>query len=87
MAQDKGAEEHDGLLIQGADGSLWFMRDDANAPVRVPEEVVRRIKELQEEDGPQFSGLSPRALAILREEFPGLGWWGALFWRTTRLRR
>ena len=42
MAEERG-EEHGGLLIRGADGSLWFMRDDAVAPVRLEDDVATNL--------------------------------------------
>jgi hypothetical protein len=46
MKQKGGDAGHLGILLQGANGSLWFMRDDSNGPTRVPEETADRIKGL-----------------------------------------
>jgi hypothetical protein len=48
MSQSGGGAEHKGLLFRGADGSLWFIRDDANRPEKVPKGAADRInKHLQ----------------------------------------
>jgi hypothetical protein len=88
MAQERGQGQHDGFLIEGADGSLWFMRDDANAPVQLRGEVLRRISELLErEPQRELSGLSPEVVKILAAEFGPIVPWGALHLRTRRLPR
>lgn len=87
MAQQRG-EEHGGLLIRGADGSLWFMRDDATEPVRLEDDVAKDLDRfLEEGTQAQFSGLSPEAIEILRKRFANLPMWGAIIWRATRLPR
>jgi hypothetical protein len=46
MKQKGGGAGHLGILLQGANGSLWFMRDDSNGPARVEKETAARIKGL-----------------------------------------
>jgi hypothetical protein len=46
MKQKGGGAGHLGILLQGANGSLWFMRDDSNGPERVPKKTAERIKGL-----------------------------------------
>jgi hypothetical protein len=44
MEQKGGKHTHGGILIRGATGALWFMRDDDTAPHELKDpELVRRI--------------------------------------------
>ena len=88
MAQQRGEQGQGGLLIRGADGSLWLMRDDAAAPVKLEEDLAEKISGLLEQQpGREFSGLSPEAQEILSEEFDIPISWGIIVWLSPRFRR
>jgi hypothetical protein len=70
MARQKGDQSQGGLLISGSDGSLWFFGDDAEAPVRLPDDLKNSINPLLErEQYREFSGLPPEVQRILKERF------------------
>jgi hypothetical protein len=46
MKQQGGDSGHLGILLRGADGSLWFMRDDSNGPEKVDEDTAEQINRL-----------------------------------------
>jgi len=46
MNQPAGTTGHQGVLVRGADGSLWFMRDDWNAPKRLDQATTDKINQL-----------------------------------------
>jgi hypothetical protein len=46
MSKPGSGAEHRGLLFRGADGSLWFMRDDSNKPEKLDRKTTDRINEL-----------------------------------------
>jgi hypothetical protein len=91
MAQESGGgEERGGLLIEGAEGYLWFIRPDGDEPVRLDENDTRRIKEaLKDFEVKQFSEVLPQgAQKILADLFgDDLPSFGAFFWRGSRLPR
>lgn len=85
MAQQSGGQGQGGLLIRGSDGSLWFMRDDAAAPVRLKDELAEKINSLLERQPPrELSGLSPDIQKLLSEEFGIPFPWGIIVWWSTR---
>jgi hypothetical protein len=87
--QGGGGEERRGLLIQGAEGYLWFIRPDGDAPVQLDENATRRINEaLKDVEVRQFSDeLPPGIKEILEDLFGELPFWGAFFWSGSRLPR
>jgi hypothetical protein len=86
MAQPRGKKGRGGLLIRGADGSLWFMSDDANEPVKVKDDLAKRIDGLLERQAPrQISGVSPDIQKLLGEQFNLPDFWGIIIWWSTRL--
>jgi hypothetical protein len=89
MAQSRGEQGQGGLLIRGADGSLWFMRNDAAAPVKLEPELAKEVTRLLEKQPPQeLSGLNPAAQKLLGEEFGIPDFWGIIvWWPWGRLRR
>jgi hypothetical protein len=85
MAQHRGEEDHDGLLIQGADGSLWFMRDDAKKPVQLEEELANSIRHaFGAEHHGELTGLPPKVQELLSTRLKLRVTSGIVFWRTTR---
>lgn len=80
MAEKSSETEHGGILIRGADGSLWFMRDDADAPVRVSSELSEKINSLLEPETAQLLSfpLNEEAVEALASEFGELSSWGAI---------
>ena len=77
------------MLIEGAEGYLWFVRPDGDAPVQLDEHATRRIKEaLTDFEVRQFSTELPAGVKdILVDLFGDLPFWGAFFWRGSRLPR
>jgi hypothetical protein len=75
MSESGGGVEHKGLLIRGADGGLWFMRDDSNAPEKVDEAMTNRINNvLQNISQKEGANVLPQAaIDILRERFGPFG--------------
>jgi hypothetical protein len=72
MKQHGGEEGHLGFLLQGANGSLWFMRDDSDGPTRVPEDTADRIKGLlgkEYEDRLMSYPLSSTVIGLLNEAY------------------
>jgi len=46
---------HAGVLISGAEGQVWWLRDDDSAPRRIEDEdLAERVKEFAEGLGDQF---------------------------------
>lgn len=44
MEQKGGRAEHGGIIIRGATGELWFMRDDFDAPRKVEDpDLLKRL--------------------------------------------
>jgi hypothetical protein len=85
MAEHRGEEVHDGLLIRGSDGSLWFMRDDAKEPERLGGDLADSIRDLlDEEQHGEFTGLPPRVQELLSDRLHLKVTSGIVFWRTTR---
>jgi hypothetical protein len=89
MAQSRGEQGQGGLLIRGSDGSLWFMRNDAAAPVKLEEDLAKSITSLLGKQPPQeLSGLNPDAQKLLGEAFDIPDFWGIIVWLPGgRLRR
>lgn len=46
VSKPRSGAEHRGLLFRGADGSLWFMRDDSNKPEKVNRKTTKSINDL-----------------------------------------
>ena len=88
MAQQRGEQGRGGLLIRGSDGRLFFMRDDAEAPIRLEEDLAERVNALLERQPPrEISGLSPDLQKLLSDEFD-IPWpSGIVVWWATRLPR
>ena len=87
MPDQEGEEQHDGLLIRGADGRLFFMRDDANEPVEVKleEDIAEDINSQLDEAGHgEFTGLPPGVQDVLRDKLHLKVTSGIVFFRTTR---
>jgi hypothetical protein len=88
MAQHRGEQGRGGLLIRGAGGGLWFIRDDATKPVKVRPAVAKKINSfLERHPQRQISGLSPDIQKLLSEQFELPDWWGIIVWWATRLPR
>jgi hypothetical protein len=86
MSQQRG--EQGGLLIRASDGSLWFMRDNAVAPVKLKEELTEKINSVLEKQPPrEFSGIHPDIQKLLSDEFGIVFPWGIIVWWSTRLPR
>jgi hypothetical protein len=70
MSPPGGAAGHRGILFRGADGSLWFIRDDSTAPVQLDPALANQINTLL---GPQSKWtnppLSPAVIALLDPQF------------------
>jgi hypothetical protein len=70
--QPVGGAGHNAILFRGANGSLWFMRDDANAPVKVDRSTTAQINAAM---GPLPPGqwitstLNPAVIAILNTKY------------------
>ena len=46
MSQPRRKTGHRAILFRGADGSLWFMRDDSNRPVKLDAATTARINQI-----------------------------------------
>jgi hypothetical protein len=65
-----GAAAHHGILFRGADGSLWFIRDDAKAPVKLDQAMTTQINQLLGSQSQWVNPpLSPAVIAILEARF------------------
>ena len=72
MSQSGRPAGHRALLFRGADGSLWFMRDDATKPVKLDKAMTARINQiLGPSSGRTFfrSRISRAAIAILNAKY------------------
>jgi hypothetical protein len=64
--------KHLGILLRGANGSLWFMRDDSNRPEKVDKETADKINGLM---GPEYQEklisfpLSKAVIALLNAKY------------------
>jgi hypothetical protein len=91
MVEERGGRErHGGILMHGADGSLWFMRDDDDAPRKLSAELTKRIHSLLEREpsGEQLSfPAGNEVVEALASEYHDLFPWGAMIWWGRRLRR
>jgi hypothetical protein len=72
MKQHGGEEGHLGFLLRGANGSLWFMRDDSNGPEKVDDETTEQINELMgklQENELLTYPLSPAVIGLLNAKY------------------
>jgi hypothetical protein len=72
MKQHGGDEGHLGFLLRGANGSLWFMRDDSNGPEKVDHETTEQINQLMgrlQENQLLTYPLSPAVIALLNAKY------------------
>jgi hypothetical protein len=61
---------HQGVLFRGANGSLWFLRDDANAPVKLNAAMTKQITAiLCAQSQWQNPPVGPPVIAILDPQF------------------
>jgi hypothetical protein len=66
MSQQGRKAGHRGILFRGANGSLWFMRDDSNGPVKLDKATTGRIDKIIGSKRRFFnSRLSRAVIAIL----------------------
>jgi hypothetical protein len=73
MSQPAGAAGHEAVLFRGADGSLWFMRDDSNKPVKLDQATTDQINQLTANLYLQkrFTyPLPPTVIAVLDAKYP-----------------
>ncbi|HET7466924.1 MAG TPA: hypothetical protein VFL29_09660 [Candidatus Dormibacteraeota bacterium] len=81
MAKKAGGERHTGVLIRGASGDLWFLRDDHDKPVKLKPELARKLTPLLKQHQRQHLAfeLPPEVLEALEDVFGPLWWCLALF--------
>jgi len=72
MSPKATAVKHKGILFRGANGSLWFMRDDYNAPVRLDKATTAEIDKAMGRKPPigwLNTKLSRNVIAILNRHY------------------
>ena len=81
MAKKAGGERHTGVLIRGASGDLWFLRDDHKKPVKIKPTLTKKLKPLlKQHQGQHLTFELPHeVLEELEEVFGPLWWCLALF--------
>jgi hypothetical protein len=73
MSQQGGVKRHRGILFRGANGSLWFIRDDWDAPKQLDPATKTTIEPLL---GPQSQWSNPplsRAAINVLDQDPQYG--------------
>lgn len=68
MKHHGGDAGHLGFLLRGANGSLWFMRDDSNGPKEVDPKTAEQLNDLmakQYKEQLLTYPLSPAVIAVL----------------------
>lgn len=70
MNQPGGGAGHKGILFRGADGSLYFIRDDANKPVKLSPAMTAQINALLGAQSQWVNPpLTPAVMTILNTKF------------------
>ena len=90
MAEKGGSEQRGGILIRGASGHLFFMRDGDDEPRRLSSEVEARITGAlaREPSGELLSfPANERVIEALEGEVGELPFWGVIIWWGRRLSR
>lgn len=83
-------DDHTGVLIRGATGELWFLRDDYDAPRKVDNpRVVESVRNFAGKEGEQvFTFSLPQSvLDALNEADFGPLFWGVIMLSAPRLIR
>jgi len=90
MAQRGGSEQRGGILIRGASGHLFFMRDGDDEPRRLSAEIAAKITGAlgREPSGELLSfPANERVIEALEGEVGELPFWGVIIWGGRRLSR
>jgi hypothetical protein len=90
MAEKGSSEQRGGILMRGASGHLFFMRDGDDEPRRLSDAVAAELTGALEREPPgellSFPA-SERVREALEREVGELPFWGVIIWWGRRLRR
>jgi hypothetical protein len=70
--KQQGGKGHLGILLRGATGQLWFMRDDSKGPEKVDKETAARINDLMGKEYEELLisyPLSNAVIGLLNEKY------------------
>jgi len=90
MAQKGGTEPRGGILMRGASGHLFFLRDGDDEPTRLSEDIAESISGALEREPPGELLSFPASVQVreaLEREVGELPFWGVIIWWGRRLRR
>ena len=83
MAQKGGVEPRGGILMRGAKGRLFFMRDGDEAPKELSAELENRVRSALKGEPPgellSFPA-SEQVRQALETEVGALPFWGVIIW-------
>ena len=87
MAKKGGGKRHTGVLIRGASGDLWFMRDDHKRPVKIKPKLAKTLQSKLKKQKQHVTFPLPQDVLDALEDAFGPLWWCLVHFSARQLPR